>query len=74
MARARQILIIGSPKGRKTRGIAISKKSIGTIWVNGIPHTYNANLVYSNKVTTEQIVEDDQKNKTKKRIILIRRK
>lgn len=74
MARARQILIIGSPKGRKTRGIAINKKSIGTIWVNGIPYTYNANLVYSNKVTTEQIVEDDQKNKTKKRIILIRRK
>ena len=71
---AKQVIIWGRPKNRKTCGIAINKKSIGTIWVNGIPHTYNANLVYSNKVTTEQIVEDDQKNKTKKRIILIRRK
>lgn len=71
MARARQILIIGSPRGRKTKGIAINKKSIGTIVVNGTPMTYNADLVYSNQVTTQQIVEDSE---PKKKIILIKRK
>lgn len=68
---ARQILIIGSPKGLKTSGIAINKKSIGTIWVNGIPHTYNANLVYNNPVMVDEIVEDSE---PKKKIIFIRRK
>lgn len=68
---AKQVIIWGRPKNRKTRGIAINKKSIGTIWVNGAPLTYNADLVYSNQVTTQQIVEDSE---PKKKIILIRRK
>lgn len=58
-------------KPRKARGVAINKKSIGTILINGTLLTYNADLIYSNKVTTEQIVEDSE---PKKKIILIRRK
>lgn len=71
MARARQILIIGSPRGQKTKGIAINKKSIGTVWINGIPHTYNSDLVYNNPVTIDKIVKDSQ---PKPRVIIIRRK
>lgn len=71
MARARQVLIIGSPRNKKTKGVAINRNSIGTIWVNGVPYTYNANLVYSNQVTVEQIVEDSQ---PKRKIIIIKRK
>lgn len=68
---AKQIIIWGSPKNNKSNGVLINKKSIGTIWVNGIPHTYNANLVYNNPVMVDEIVEDSE---PKKKIIFIRRK
>lgn len=68
---AKQIIILGSPKNNKSKGVWINKKSIGTIWVNGIPHTYNANLVYNNPVMVDEIVEDSE---PKKKIIFIRRK
>lgn len=72
MARARQILIIGSPRGRKTKGIAINRNSVGTIWIDGVPHTYNADLVYQNKVTVDEVIEDSKPKK--KKVIIIRRK
>ena len=68
---AKQIIIWGSPKNNKSKGVWINKKSIGTIWVNGIPHTYNADLVYNNPVTIDEIVKDSQ---PKPRVIIIRRK
>lgn len=68
---ARQIIIWGRPKNRKTKGVSINKNSIGTIWINGIPHTYNPQLVYRNEVDVDKIVEDSQ---PKKKIILIKRK
>lgn len=58
-------------KPRRARGVAINRNSIGTIWINGVPYTYNANLVYANKVTVDQIVEDSQ---PKRKIIIIKRK
>lgn len=71
MARIKQVLVIGSPRNRKPKGIAINKNSIGTVWINGVPHTYNANLVYNNQVTVDQIVEDSQ---PKQKIIIIKRR
>lgn len=56
---------------RQARGIAISRRSIGTVWINGIPYTYNPELIYKTQITTDQIIEDSQ---PKKRIIIIRRK
>lgn len=58
-------------KPRKARGVAISKKSIGTAWIFGIPVTYNPDLVYNNPVTIDEIVKDSQ---PKPRVIIIRRK
>ena len=69
---AKQIIIWGHPKNRKTKGMAINRRSVGTVWINGVPHTYNANLVYDHPVTVDQIVEDSQPRKRK--VILIRRK
>lgn len=71
MARARQELKIISNKYSKPKGIWINRHSIGTIWINGIPHTYNPQLVYRNEVDVDKIVEDSQ---PKKKIILIKRK
>lgn len=68
---AKQIIIWGRPRNRKTKGVAINRNSIGTVWINGVPYTYNANLVYANKVTVDQIVEDSQ---PKRKIIIIKRK
>lgn len=69
---AKQIIILGRPKNRQTKGMAINRKSIGTVWINGVPYTYNPNLVYNNPVTVEQIIEDSQPKKRK--VIVIRRK
>lgn len=68
---AKQIIIWGRPRHRKTKGVAINKNSIGTVWINGKPYTYNSDLVYSNPVTVEQIVEDNQ---PKQKIIIIKRR
>lgn len=68
---AKQIIIWGRPRHRKTKGVAINKNSIGTVWINGVPHTYNANLVYNNPVTVDKIVEDSQ---PKQKIIIIKRR
>lgn len=68
---SQRIWIITPKKPRKPKGVAISKKSIGTIWINGVPHTYNSDLVYNNPVTIDKIVKDSQ---PKPRVIIIRRK
>lgn len=69
---AKQIIIWGRPRNRKTKGVAINRNSIGTIWINGVPHTYNADLVYKNEVTVDQVIEDSKPKK--KKIILVKRK
>ena len=72
---AKQIIIWGRPKNKKSSGVWIDKNSIGTVWINGNPITYNANLVYNEYTPIEKIVEDYEKLfKPKKRIIVIRRK
>lgn len=42
------------------------------MWINGVPHTYNADLVYKNEVTVDQVIEDSKPKK--KKIILVKRK
>lgn len=42
-----QRIRILSPKNKKPKGILISKRSIGTMWVNGRPYSYNLNLMDS---------------------------
>lgn len=64
--------MIGPRNGRTPKGLFIDRKSVGTVWINGVPHTYNANLVYDHPVTVDQIIEDSQPRK--KKVILIRRK
>lgn len=68
---SQRIWIITPKKPRKPKGVAISKKSIGTIWINGVPHTYNPQLVYHNEVDVDKLIDDSQ---PKKKIILIKRK
>lgn len=42
------------------------------MWVNDVPYTYNADLVYKNEVTVDQVIEDSQPKK--KKIIFVKRK
>lgn len=72
MSRVRQSLRIISKKDSKPKGIWINRSSIGTMWVNDVPYTYNADLVYKNEVTVDQVIEDSQPKK--KKIILVKRK
>lgn len=65
------IRMIHPKKPRKAKGVFIDKRSIGAAWIYGRPVTYNADLVYSNEITVDKIVEDSQ---PKKKIILIKRK
>lgn len=53
----------------KAKGVWISKKSIGTVWVDGVPYTFNANLVKDNKID----FSTPQSSK-KKTIIIIKKK
>lgn len=68
---SQKLRLIEQKKPWKSKGIWISKRSIGTMWVGSTPYTYNSNLVYKNQVTIDKIVEDSQ---PKKKIILIKRK
>lgn len=69
---SQKLRIIQHKNPNNVKGIFISRKSIGTMWVGGVPYTYNANLVYDYPVTVEKIVEDSQPKK--RRVIVIRRK
>lgn len=72
---SQRLKIIQLKNDKKAKGIWINKNSIGTVWINNIPYTYNADLVYKNDVTVDDIVEDSKpKNKKKKKIIVIKRK
>lgn len=54
--------------------ILINKKSVGTITINGTPHTYNPHLIYQDTdVPLEQVVEDSQPRPVR-RVIVIRRR
>ncbi len=79
MATVRQKLVIWSarnPKGPK--GLFINRMSIGTIWVNGVPFTYNADLVYRNEdalnTTIEDIYDNYEKRCTSKRRTIVIKK
>lgn len=78
MARIKQALrILRRKDGRKPKYLAVSRKSIGIIYINGRPYIYNADLVYHDQpVTIEQAVEDYEKktHQNRRRVIVIRRK
>lgn len=81
MPRLRQELQVWSFTNKKKtlpEFLFIDRKSIGTIWVNGKPFTYNAELVYHGEEalnkTAEDIIEDYEKKRRKKRVIIIKRK
>lgn len=65
-------------KKRKSKGVFVSKKSIGTIIIGGVPYTYNANLQYDGTAEKiiDDIIEDYEKTqrKRKKKKIRVRRK
>lgn len=63
-------------QGKKAKGVLIDKRSIGTATINGKTYTYNADLVYHEYKSVEEVVEDAEKKKptNKTRTIVIRRK
>ena len=58
---------------RKPKGIAINKKSVGTIWTANGPYTYNADKVLTNRLDFDDAV-DGVDTKEKKKKIRVRRK
>lgn len=81
MARAYQSLRVRSFRFKGRNKIAkgnllfIDRKSIGTIIIDGVPRSYNLDLVYNNEQPTiDRMIEDSQKKKRKKKVIRIRRK
>lgn len=70
--------ILSSKRKKIKKGIFISKHSVGTIFINGKPLTYNADLVYKDEddITWQRIQEDyDRRHgKNRKRVIVIRRR
>lgn len=69
---SQRLRIIQLKNDKKAKGIWINRSSIGTMWVNDVPYTYNADLVYKNEVTVDQVIEDSQPKK--KKIIFVKRK
>lgn len=67
-----KLKILRSKKRTNPKGIWLNRNSIGTMWVSGVPFTYNADKVYSQNVTVDEIKQDQ--SRAKKTIILIRRK
>lgn len=65
-------------KAAKKELLFIDKRSIGTIWVNGVPFTYNADLVYHGEAamntTIEDIYDDYEKRRTSKRRVIVIKK
>lgn len=79
MAQARQWLRVWSARNAKPKkGLFINKMSIGTIWINGVPFTYNADLVYRGEdalnTTIEDIYDDYEKRRTSKRRVIVIKK
>lgn len=70
---AKQIIRTIKNKNRKAKGIIVDKRSIGTIWINGVPHTYNADKLATNRLDFEDRQRGVNPRKSKKKIV-IRRK
>lgn len=71
---AKQIIIWGKPKERKTKGVWINRRSIGTVWLNGVPYTFNPELLATNTLDLESRIEEYYRRRSKKKVIYIRRK
>lgn len=77
MATIRQYLWVFHKKHGDPRGIAINRKSVGIIYINGHPYIYRADLVYHGETPSlEQQLEDYERkyHKPGRRIIVVRRK
>lgn len=81
MATARQRLRIVSLRNRRgqssKRGIFINRQSIGTIYINGVPYSYNLDLVYNEYTSIDDIYSDYlamQASSHKKKVIVVKRK
>lgn len=83
MARAKQTLRVWSARASRKDGrsngrlgiIIIDRRSVGTIIINGVPHSYNTDLVYHDGTPgVEQMVEDSTRKKRKKKVVRIKRK
>ena len=61
---AKQIIRSVRPKNRsRVKGAVIDKRSIGTVWINGQPHTYNADKVATNRINFDKPQGKRQKKK-----------
>ena len=72
-----QILKIWRAKDRdknKPKGIWINKRGIGTMYVNGVPYTFNPELVANSYLEMEEKIEEYYRRRSKKKVIYIRRK
>lgn len=70
-----QRLRVISNKRHRSRGIVINKNSIGTIYINGVPYTYNAEKVETNRIDFDDALSGKrQEGKRRRRKIYIRRR
>lgn len=77
MASAGQGLRVFRPKDRdknKPKGVWIDRRSIGTMYVNGVPYTFNPELVANSYLEMEEKIEEYYRRRSKKKVIYIRRK
>ena len=68
-----QKLRIIRPRNRQAKGIIIDKRSIGTIWVEGRPYTYNEDKLVTNKIEFDNAVNGVDTQKAKRKIYIYRR-
>lgn len=82
MATAKQHLRVfhkrhGRQSNSQPKGVAINRKSVGIIYINGHPYIYRADLVYHGVTPTlEQQMEDYERkyHRPGRRIIVVRRR
>lgn len=78
MPRLRQnirIIDFAAPrKSRLSNFLLVDKRSIGIVVINGIPYTYNPELIYSEDTLIDDIVDDYEKKKRRKKVIYIKKK
>ncbi len=70
---AKQIIIIGKPKNKEPKYLAIRKTSIGVAHINGVTYTFNPDKILTNRIEFDDAVNGIDTKKAKKKIY-IRRK
>ena len=70
---AKQIIIWGRPRYREPRGVCIDRRSVGTVWIEGVPYTYNPELVKNNRIDFEYYNNRGRTRRPKRRIYVRRR-